>query len=94
MVSSATASNLENFYMSLGEHVPGISCKHEWHPNAGGKKNETAYVCGHQKDSFSIVTALNVNGSTGCGAFAVFDERNKIVEYDRTYNWGRGTKVV
>lgn len=69
----------------IGEHVPGISCEHQWNVHASGTKGKpSVHVCGYPE----VMVARDVFESTGCGASAVFDERFKIVEYDRTYNWG------
>lgn len=71
----------------MGEHVEGISCKHEWHTYTKASKGKPEVkVCGvdFDRDDHNI----------GCGASAVFDERNKIVEYDRTFNWGKKPVIV
>jgi hypothetical protein len=71
--------------MGLGEHVPGISCSHMWRndPNKRGY-----HVCGIPNE------VADVTSDIGCGASALFDDRQKIVEYDRTYNWGMTHQVA
>lgn len=73
----------------MGEHVEGISCKHQWSTHTPGSKGKPAVlVCGKPYNLEQRQEEI------GCGASAVFDERQKIVEYDRTFNWGRKPVIV
>lgn len=76
--------------MGLGIHDPVLSCKHQWRKLPRLKGQPQAHVCGYDAGN---INHTDVVEDIGCGALAVFDERNKIVEYDRTFNWGRRPTV-